>query len=224
MHGAANVASVGRITIYIGAAAVLCSPSRLLITNNLLLVASLLALIHLRWISGSTAVVNHFDMVVNLDSGGEWDGLKDAPVVVLKSTGMFFLSTLTCREYYELKSDIYKMLSSTPILRPDIEALVSAVTSSLDVGDMVGVHYREFDGDHDWSVVPPQGGLMGQPEENVWGGEGVGKREATTWGEVSVCGRGGGGMQCPNVLTPLLFASYSFSSLPSLTSFPTCVP
>ena len=81
--------------------------------------------------------------------------------IIIKSSGQFIPSATPCTSYYYQKSRLYSLLLShlSPSLAPLVASLESLLFSR--AATVVGVHYREFDGLHDWAVVPPQAGLVG---------------------------------------------------------------
>ena len=87
---------------------------------------------------------------------------------------MFFVTGMSCTSYYNLKSSFYHLLTSSPYINTSLNEVINNAINTLltstntkGMGEWVGVHYRAYDWNFDWEVVPPQNGLLGQDTIDV---------------------------------------------------------
>jgi hypothetical protein len=129
-------------------------------------------------IDESTTVYRNVGMLIDLEI------FPNTERVILKANSMFLPEKMDCSAYYERKAEIYRALLDNVLV--DVRADVDGIEQTLRggrTGKLVGVHYREFDAEHDWNVVAPQQNLLNSDGTKTDRGGGGGK--AGTWREVA---------------------------------------
>ncbi|GMI10850.1 hypothetical protein TrLO_g15790 [Triparma laevis f. longispina] len=132
-------------------------------------------------INSTMTFISHVGMFIETNSSHSTYLLK-SPTVVLKINSAFFPRSISCTEFFERKSVIYKQLIEAMI--PELKEVLLSVKASLPRGEkFVGVHVRATDEKHDWPVVAPQYGLLNSSGLVTQGGEESGENKSGTWEE-----------------------------------------
>ncbi len=76
-------------------------------------------------------------------------------VTIVWSRGSHAPKTLSCDEYLRLKHQFYLHLIPSETVLSVVNAFRASVDWSQQVGEIVGVHVRAYDAQHDWPMVTP---------------------------------------------------------------------
>ena len=118
-----------------------------------------------------TSVIMDDSWMISLNSNPDDHGFvlreneikSNINVIITNHVGLITLEGMSCQQYLSMRSKFYSSLKPVPFVRDSIQNIQNTYFSK---HLMIGIHYRAYEENYDWKVVPPR---VQQSEANKFG-------------------------------------------------------